>query len=85
MKDHVRKDPHPSVEIREIISNDATEACIKCDVYFDPLWVWEIKAADLSLSPMHTAGIGRVDLGNPDRGVALRFNRYMRDRLDKRP
>jgi DNA ligase-1 len=49
------------------------------------MWVWEIKAADLSLSPMHTAGIGRVDPGNPDRGVALRFNRYMRDRLDKRP
>lgn len=56
-----------------------------CDVYFEPKRVWEIKAADLSLSPVHTAGMGKVDPSEPDKGVALRFNRQIRDRDDKKP
>ena len=58
------------------------ENAITCDVYFKPQFVWEIKAADLSLSPMHTAGLNVVE---SDRGIALRFNRHIRDRPDKAP
>ena len=75
--------PHPDVQFKEVWNNSVKENAIVCDVYFEPQYVWEIKAADLSLSPMHSAALGEVDSSNCDKGVALRFNRHIRDRPDK--
>lgn len=56
---------------------------IKPDVWFYPECVWEVKAADLSLSPIYTAAMGEV--GGDGRGVSLRFPRFIRVRQDKSP
>ena len=52
------------------------------DVWFRPNHVWEVKAADLTLSPEHQAALGRVA---PAKGLALRFPRFLRVRPDKQP
>lgn len=54
---------------------------VKPDVFFRPSEVWELRAADLSLSPVHTAAWGRRVAG---RGIALRFPRFVRVRDDKK-
>lgn len=52
-------------------------------IWFQPMEVFEVAFADLSLSRKHTAAAGLVD--EEGRGVALRFPRFKRRRPDKRP
>lgn len=49
-------------------------------VWVAPTLVWEIRGADFTVSPTHTAAFGHV---HADRGVSLRFPRFLRARDDK--
>jgi DNA ligase-1 len=50
------------------------------EVWFEPQEVWEMAFADITLSPTYTAAIGLV---NEDRGLSMRFPRFLKVREDK--
>ena len=53
------------------------------DVWFRPHMVIEILAAELTLSPIHTAAMGRI---RPGAGISLRFPKFTGNiRDDKSP
>jgi DNA ligase-1 len=51
-------------------------------VWFAPAAVFEIKAADIQISPKYTCAIGTA---HPTKGVGLRFPRFLGVREDKDP
>ncbi|KAI9728652.1 MAG: hypothetical protein M1828_002758 [Chrysothrix sp. TS-e1954] len=55
------------------------------DVWFEAKHVWEVKTADLTVSPRYRAAEDLMGAGAGGKGVSLRFPRFLRVRDDKRP
>ncbi|ADM11115.1 DNA ligase [Encephalitozoon intestinalis ATCC 50506] len=58
--------------------NYSYKESVKPDVWVEAKYVWEVKAAGLSLSPIYNAGGNRNE-----KGISLRFPRFLREREDK--
>merc|ERR1712004_88491 len=63
-------------------SNYSVHEKMQPDVWLEACQVWEIRAADLSISPVHTSAMGVKADG---KGIGLRFPRFLRIREDKSP
>lgn len=55
------------------------------DVWFEPRYVWEVKTADLTLSPRYKAGCKEGVDPTGQKGISLRFPRFIKMRDDKKP
>lgn len=55
------------------------------DVWFEPRYVWEVRTADLTLSPRYKAGSKEGVDPAGEKGISLRFPRFIKIRDDKKP
>lgn len=60
--------------------NHSSVAAHQPDVWFEPKYVWEVKTADLTLSPRYRAAMDLMG-----QGISLRFPRFIQRRDDKKP
>ena len=58
------------------------ESAMKADYWLLPSVVYEVLGAEITLSPIHTAGFGKIRTGS---GLAIRFPRLKHVRSDKKP
>jgi len=72
-KDHIIPNKRMDYDVHESLTPDD---------WFDAVQVWEVAAADLSISPIHS---GCCTLREDGKGIGLRFPRFMRIRDDKNP
>ncbi|OXB57356.1 UNVERIFIED_CONTAM: hypothetical protein H355_011520, partial [Colinus virginianus] len=73
LKEHVLTQPRPYYRWDSAVAPDRWLAAVQ---------VWEVKCGDLSISPVYRAAVGLVD---EDKGISLRFPRFLRVRGDKKP
>ncbi|MEM4482020.1 MAG: ATP-dependent DNA ligase [Desulfurococcaceae archaeon] len=71
LKPYIRARKHPRVV-----------AQVDPDVWVDPALVAEVIGAELTLSPIHTCGMGAIEA---ETGISIRFPRFIRWRSDKGP
>lgn len=77
LKEHVIEKPKPFYSHSSVAKDQP-------DVWFEPRLVWEVKTADLTLSPRYKAGCDALSDAS-GKGISLRFPRFIKERDDKRP
>lgn len=68
-----------SQNVTEVPENYIFTENVKPDLWIKPQFIWEVKAAGFSLSPIYSAG----HRFNQNKGISLRFPRFIRKREDK--
>jgi len=76
LKDHTIDKPKP-------FYSHSTVAKDQPDVWLEPRFVWEVKTADLTLSPRYKAGAEALS-DSSGKGISLRFPRFIKEREDKK-
>ena len=76
LKDHTIDRPKPFYSHSNVPKDQP-------DVWFEPRFVWEVKTADLTLSPRYKAGAEALGDGS-GKGISLRFPRFIKQRDDKK-
>ena len=76
LKDHTIEKPKPFYSHSNVPKDQP-------DVWFEPRFVWEVKTADLTLSPRYKAGAAALG-DSSGKGISLRFPRFIKERDDKK-